>query len=203
MALFAVIPSVSASGASIIVIGSGPLFLLLSESGDLSCLSPPEPILLLYPTLQDKEVVHWNKRLRPIKEPVWVSPSQPSWWPRDYSSYIRAHKNAALFSVVNGKLSEGINFSDNLARYNSTLPVHSDPRAVIMVGIPFPNTNDIALKEKMKYLDESFSICFLLFAHILDSSSPSRVFSLSTSSCPSPGGSSTTSICAWKPPTSP
>ena len=65
---------------------------------------------------------------------------------------------------MNGKLSEGINFSDNLARYSSTLPVHSDPRAVIMVGIPFPNTNDIALKEKMKYLDESFSISAFFYS---------------------------------------
>lgn len=46
-----------------------------------------------------------------------------------------------LFCVVGGKLSEGINFSDDLAR------------VIMVVGLPYPNKNSIDMKEKMKYYD--------------------------------------------------
>ena len=48
---------------------------------------------------------------------------------------------ALLFSVVGGKMSEGINFSDDLAR------------CVVVVGLPYPNAQDPELMERMKYLD--------------------------------------------------
>lgn len=48
---------------------------------------------------------------------------------------------AFLLSVIGGKLSEGLNFSDNLGR------------CVCVVGLPYPNKNSPELVERMKYMD--------------------------------------------------
>lgn len=51
-------------------------------------------------------------------------------------------KGAVLLCVVGGKLSEGINFADGLAR------------CVLMVGLPYANRHDAELCEKMRWFDE-------------------------------------------------
>ncbi len=60
-----------------------------------------------------------------------------------YANAARSQQGALLLSVVGGKLSEGINFADELAR------------CVVMVGLPFPNPQEPELRAKMDYLDSA------------------------------------------------
>lgn len=60
-----------------------------------------------------------------------------------YSEEIRKSGGAALFSVVGGKMSEGINFSDDLAR------------GVVVVGLPFPNVFSAELIAKKNFIIEA------------------------------------------------
>ncbi|KAL5263634.1 hypothetical protein ACHWQZ_G008861 [Mnemiopsis leidyi] len=50
---------------------------------------------------------------------------------------------AILLSVLGGRMSEGINFSDDLGR------------CVVVVGLPFANPSDPVLQEKIRYLDST------------------------------------------------
>lgn len=59
-----------------------------------------------------------------------------------YERTASTRGGAVLLSVVGGKMSEGINFSDELAR------------CVVMVGLPYPNARDTELVEKMVFLDK-------------------------------------------------
>ena len=47
---------------------------------------------------------------------------------------------AIIFCVVGAKMSEGLNFSDGLAR------------CVVVVGLPYPDKSDIELQQKMSFL---------------------------------------------------
>ncbi|KAG8817056.1 ATP-dependent DNA helicase chl1 [Serendipita sp. 399] len=51
-------------------------------------------------------------------------------------------RGALLLAVVGAKLSEGLNFSDELAR------------AVVIVGLPFANVGSVELQERMRYVRE-------------------------------------------------
>ncbi|KAL5206580.1 hypothetical protein ABZP36_034789 [Zizania latifolia] len=57
------------------------------------------------------------------------------------SSQDSAKGGAAFLAVCRGKVSEGIDFSDDKAR------------VVVIVGIPFPNINDVQVKLKKRYND--------------------------------------------------
>ncbi|CAJ0600257.1 unnamed protein product [Cylicocyclus nassatus] len=81
-----------------------------------------------------------------LKKPLFVEPRGASGnvWDR-FALAAKVGAGALLFAVAGGKLSEGINFSDELGR------------AVFMVGLPYPNKNSIELREKMTYLDSQLS----------------------------------------------
>ncbi|KAE9405765.1 DNA repair helicase, partial [Gymnopus androsaceus JB14] len=56
------------------------------------------------------------------------------------SGSSQTHKGALLLAVIGAKLSEGLNFADDLAR------------AVVVVGLPFANLASAELRERMRYV---------------------------------------------------
>ncbi|GKZ00650.1 hypothetical protein MPSEU_001017200 [Mayamaea pseudoterrestris] len=60
-----------------------------------------------------------------------------------YAADAATERGALLLSVIGGKLSEGINFSNEMAR------------CVAVVGLPYPDITDPELKEKMTAMDRS------------------------------------------------
>lgn len=63
-----------------------------------------------------------------------------------FASDAGSKQGALLFSVMGGKMSEGINFADERAR------------CVVVVGLPFPDVSSPELKEKMMALDQTNSV---------------------------------------------
>lgn len=61
---------------------------------------------------------------------------------QEYSDAVESGSGALLLSVVGGKLSEGINFSDKLGR------------GVLVVGLPFPNIRSAVWQAKIQYIEE-------------------------------------------------
>lgn len=61
----------------------------------------------------------------------------------EYSEAISTGLGGLLLSVIGGKLSEGINFSDALGR------------GVVVVGLPFPNIQSAQWKAKLEYVEHS------------------------------------------------
>lgn len=59
-----------------------------------------------------------------------------------YAKAVDSGRGALLLSVVGGKLSEGINFSDKLGR------------AVLIVGLPFPNIRSAVWQAKIQYIEQ-------------------------------------------------
>ncbi|KAL9602940.1 MAG: hypothetical protein Q9219_001465 [cf. Caloplaca sp. 3 TL-2023] len=60
---------------------------------------------------------------------------------QQYTEAVDGGRGALLMSVVGGKLSEGINFSDKLGR------------SVVVVGLPFPNIHSAQWKAKLEYIE--------------------------------------------------
>jgi chromosome transmission fidelity protein 1 len=84
-------------------------------------------------------------RLNAIKR-VFVESRAAAACEESWSTYchtVAGGCGALLCCVIGGKMSEGINFSDNLAR------------SVIVVGMPYPDSRDAILQEKLKYAEHA------------------------------------------------
>jgi chromosome transmission fidelity protein 1 len=127
------------------------LFLILTQINRIVSYG----VVIFFPSYSYLDFVlqHWKssplglfrqlQALKPIyldtRSPSSDSGNNPDIW-RDYSTAATTSpRGACLFSVIGGRLSEGINFSDNLAR------------CVAIVGMPYPDRNDPVLKEKLRY----------------------------------------------------
>ncbi|CAN9511201.1 unnamed protein product [Ophioblennius macclurei] len=71
----------------------------------------------------------------------------------DAIKYCEDRDGALLIAVCRGKVSEGLDFTDDNAR------------AVVTVGIPFPNIKDLQVELKMKYNDQHCSSRGVLPGH--------------------------------------
>ncbi|RDB17932.1 ATP-dependent DNA helicase CHL1 [Hypsizygus marmoreus] len=76
------------------------------------------------------ETTDVDKVLQEYSEAVKIPPSLPT----------DKRRGALLFAVIGAKLSEGLNFADDLAR------------AVVIVGLPFANLGSPELRERMSYV---------------------------------------------------
>uniref|UniRef100_K3W6Y0 Helicase ATP-binding domain-containing protein n=1 Tax=Globisporangium ultimum (strain ATCC 200006 / CBS 805.95 / DAOM BR144) TaxID=431595 RepID=K3W6Y0_GLOUD len=113
----------------------------------------PGGIVVFFPSYRFEEmtVQRWQTTTQfhdlNARKQVFREPKQTDELARVLSQYSAActspcGRGAMLLSVVGGKMSEGINFSDDLAR------------CVVMVGLPYPNARDAELVEKMEFLDK-------------------------------------------------
>ncbi|KAH9155103.1 hypothetical protein AeRB84_002906 [Aphanomyces euteiches] len=111
----------------------------------------PGGIVCFFPSYsyENQIVTHWQTTGQlsaiEVKKKVFREPKSTAEVDAILTSYGKHcdESGAILFSVVGGKMSEGINFSNDLAR------------CVVMVGLPYPNPNDPELNQQMEYMTKS------------------------------------------------
>lgn len=118
----------------------------------------PGGVVCFFPSYEYEKTVHahWEQagflQKIGVKKKIFREPKQANQVDKmlqEYTLFIKKHSpakksqfdGAVLCCVVGGKMSEGINFSDDLGR------------CVIMIGLPYPNIRSPELKEKMEYLN--------------------------------------------------
>ena len=134
--------------------------IVIDALGDLLvqlCFTVPDGLVVFFPSYAylDQVVVRWQ-----IESQI----TEKSFWDRmhskkaifcdsnstsadevldQYSRAISCGRGGLLFSVIGGKLSEGINFSDALGR------------GIVVVGLPFPNIQSTQWKAKLEYVERT------------------------------------------------
>ncbi|CAK6443073.1 unnamed protein product [Pipistrellus nathusii] len=135
---------------------------MMDETGRILCNLcnvVPGGVICFFPSYEYQRQVHahWDKsgllaRLA-VRKKIFQEPKRANQVEQVLTEYSRCIQcrgqaggmmtGALLLSVVGGKMSEGINFSDDLGR------------CVVMVGLPYPNIKSPELQEKMAYLDQT------------------------------------------------
>ena len=118
----------------------------------------PDGMVVFFPSYSylDQVVQVWQKEAARGAKTVWdlLSLHKPIFQEtkdtagvenllREYTQSIDNSKGGLLLSVVGGKISEGINFADKLGR------------AIVVVGLPFPNVQSARWKAKLEYVEKS------------------------------------------------
>jgi len=122
------------------------------------CASIPDGVVVFFPSYRymDEVILRWKRdhsaatggtswsqiaKQKPIFQEFKDSPGDENIL-HEYSSSIEEGKGGLLLSVIGGKMSEGINFSDQLGR------------GVVVVGLPFPNIQSAQWKAKLAYIEK-------------------------------------------------
>ncbi|KAH8661551.1 helicase C-terminal domain-containing protein [Tricladium varicosporioides] len=121
------------------------------------CTIIPDGVVVFFPSYNylTSIVSAWSNAARPgetpilprleAKKPIFTEKKETSVESvlTAYARSIDTGKGGLLLSVVGGKMSEGINFSDALGR------------CVVIVGLPFPNINTAEWKAKIEYIESN------------------------------------------------
>lgn len=113
----------------------------------------PGGVVCFFPSYEYEKVVSEKWKLSGLLEklaarkPIFREPVKSSELEKMLTLYGQCAKSstgALLFAVVGGKMSEGINFSDDMGR------------CVVMVGLPFPNARSPEMKSKIDFLNATY-----------------------------------------------
>ena len=122
------------------------------------CSVVPDGVVIFFPSYGylDEVVGVWQQSEEKGKPCIWdrLQSRKPAFREgkggssddvlQEYSqAVLNGSQGALLLSVVGGKMSEGINFSDKLGR------------CVLVVGLPYPNIASADWKAKMEYMETS------------------------------------------------
>lgn len=117
----------------------------------------PDGMVIFFPSYAylDQVVLQWQKAEPSLSGSIWdtLSSKKPLYREskdtagvedllQEYTKAIDTGKGGILLSVIGGKMSEGINFSDRLGR------------CVVVVGLPFPNIQSAQWKAKLEYIEK-------------------------------------------------
>ncbi|KAK4696749.1 chromosome transmission fidelity protein 1, partial [Lecanoromycetidae sp. Uapishka_2] len=122
------------------------------------CNAIPDGLIVFFPSYAylDQVVSHWQSKSTGTTKCIWdrllsqkriFRESKTTVSVDDilnqYSLAISTGTGGLLLSVIGGKMSEGINFSDALGR------------GVVVVGLPFPNAQSAQWKAKLEYIEQA------------------------------------------------